>query len=73
MTNCEVTPGKPLCLAGVQSRYEQGRGIVEMPCPICRRTEFENHMKDWKAAPKPEKPKPATLFDQPEDQNQNAA
>jgi hypothetical protein len=70
---CLATLGKLLCIAGVQRRYEQGRGEVELPCPICKPDEFKVWADNWKAAPKPEKPKPATLFDQPEDQNQNAA
>lgn len=41
-----------LCLAGIQTRYEHGCGVVEMPCPICERKRWEEY---WREREKREK------------------
>ena len=63
MPDC-TSNAKPLCVSGIQTRFEAGRGIVELPCPLCREEEFLRWANEWKAAPKPEvKPAQAAMFE----------
>jgi hypothetical protein len=54
------------CIDGVQTRFEAGRGWVELPCSICNLEAHKEWAKNWKSAPKPEAPKvQGALFEEP--------
>ena len=45
------------CIDGNQGRFEGGtRGVVKLPCAICRPKEFQKWAEGWQPEPKTVKP-----------------